>query len=331
MTRQSRFLLPAALYSLPLFGVFLVWGSIDLFVPRDRASTILGSMKDAKPALGADALAAFYYMGLGYFLVAIACLTSLAWCLWTIHKRYPELNSDERPYFIFGLVLSFVVPLGALAAHYPYPGCGFVAIDDCSTWTLLESTVHKVYNSVYSVKFAFRYDADVFACLVFVTYLVSLSTVTLIVGTKPDQPTPTSGVMTDEERRQALNMILLLTAIVLIASTLSSRLRFDVGLATLGAPPTKEVPNVPFAAYQTIASAIMAFWASVLSVFIALVYVPGAMLLNFRTSPSGSIDFNSWLKLDGTNFEKLVKVAAIASPALVNKLLDIFSIATKGA
>src|SRR5262245_51522300 len=175
-------------------------------------------------------MASFYYVGIAAALAAAACLLSLWWCFSWIHAHgYRELTPGERPFFWGGVAFAIVVPIIFLAGHNP-KDCIYFAIDDCVTVELFQQTVRRALPT----RFAFAWDADVLAWLVFTAYLVSALTVAVTVGTAPP-PATTSGKakpLTIEQRTSVLNAVLFFATAVLLAALLAAKLRFDVGLAT---------------------------------------------------------------------------------------------------
>jgi hypothetical protein len=317
---------------LPLIGLALALGTIDLIVPRDQASidTVLAPIKAAKPQFGAEVIAAFYHMAVAAAWASAICAISLWWCLrWIFGQGYRELTAQERPFFWGGLVFAIGFPLIFLLGRDPND-CRHFAIDDCVTSALFQQTIQRVYTA----KFAFVWDSDLLACLVFTTYLVSSLTVAVAVGTAPlgenDQSHRPSSLQTIEQRTSVLNSVLFLTTAILILAMLAAKFRFDVGLATLGAAPTKEVPNWPFAAYQAVAMAVMAYWATVLSLCLALIYLPGSYLLTYGSGNKSAFILSPVLNPTHENFMRLLKLAAILSPPVINKLVEVISSVPKG-
>lgn len=139
-------------------------------------------------------------------------------------------------------------------------------------------------------------------------------------GAKAHESPPTDTV---------LRVVLYLMTAVLITAMITARLRFDVGQAALGPAPTKELTNAAYAAYQTIASSVMAYWATVLSLGLAFIYLPGALLIDFAAAGgSSSVKIEEFFQFNQENFMRLIRVAAIASPPIINKLIEAFASAS---
>jgi hypothetical protein len=333
VARSSQFLKPILLFALPLIGLALAVIAVDWIVPRERDAIekAFALIKTSKPTFGASAMAAFYYVGIAASLAWAACAVTLWWCLnWLFTEGKRELTTDQRRLFWGGLTFALVVPIVFLALHDP-SNCRHFTIDDCVTIALFEHTV----QIAHPTRFAFRWDADVLGWPVFTTYLVSTLTVAVAAGMPPppekDHASARSTHLTTEQRSNTLNMVLFLTTAVLLCVLLAAKLRFDVGLATLGAAPTKDAPNLPFAAYETIASAVMAYWATVLSLCLALVYVPGAYLLATESGTKPPLLLTTIFTPSHQNFMRLLKLAAILSPPIINKLIELLSASPKGA
>jgi hypothetical protein len=335
MARPSQFAKPILLYALPLIGLALALGTIDLIVPRDELSidTILAPIKAATPKFGAEVVAAFYHMAVAAAWASAICAISLWWCLrWIFGEGYRELTAQERPFFWSGLVFAVGLPLVFLAWHKA-DDCRHFAIDDCVTSELFKQTIQRA--RVYKATFAFGWDSDLLACLVFTTYLIASLTVAVAVGTAPlggknDRSSGHSSLQALEQRTSILNTVLFLTTAVLILAMLAAKFRFDVGLATLVPAPTKEAPNLPFAAYQAVATAIMTYWATVLSLCLALIYLPGSYLLTYGSGNKSAFILSPILTPTHENFMRLLKLAAILSPPVINKLIEVISSVPKG-
>ena len=97
---------------------------------------------------------------------------------------------------------------------------------------------------------------------------------------------------------------------------ITAKFRFGLGLATLNPSTPANGVSPAYTEYQVTANAIASYMAAVQSVFLALLYVPGTMLL----SPKALI-----IELNGENFARLAKLFAIFSPPIVTKLVDVFS------
>jgi hypothetical protein len=331
MDQPSQISKPFLLYALPLLALALCLATIDTVVPRDPVAIdqTIARIKNAKPTFGAEVMAAFYHMAIAGAFAAAICVVNLCWCLgWLFCRGYKELTINERRLFWSGLIFAIVIPLIFLAAHKPTE-CTRFAIDDCMASALFKNTI----QIAHPARFAFAWDADLMACLVFITYLISILTVSVAAGTTPvpgkDQPNG-EATLTIEQRMNVLNSVLFLTTAVLISAMLAAKLRFDVGLATLGAAPTKEAPNLAFVAYQTVASAIMAYWAAALSLCLAFIYLPGAYLLARDSGGGSTFILGPIFAPTQENFIRLLKLAAILSPPVINKLIEIIGVAQKG-
>ena len=331
MRVETRIALPILLYALPLIGAGVVLGITDLVVPRDQvwAEAALTNVSTGIVTFGADVMAAFYYTSAAGAFSFVACAASLTWCLiWIVRFGYPTLNPQERVLFWFGLAFAIGFPLIVLTVQYWHwywsssSLCNRTGIDDCVTGILFNLTIKRVYHA----RFAFSMDTNVLACLVFVTYLISTLTVTLVV---PRRGEDQSSLRLDD-RARALNTILFLTTAVLIAAMLTVKLRFDIGLATLGPPLIDKVANPPSIAYQTVAAAIMTFWATFLSVCLALIYLPGAYFLLVRASSEPTDPGKRPFIPIEMNVIQVLKIAAIFSPPIINKMVEIISAAPKG-
>jgi hypothetical protein len=333
LDRPSQFPKLIFLFALPLVGLALALIPVDLLVPRTPAAIekVVAVIKEADRKFGASAMAASYYVGIAASLAWAACAVTLWWCLtWIFAQGRRELTPSERRFFWGGLIFAFAIPIGFLAGHKP-DVCEHFTIDDCVTIALFKNTI----NVAQDARFAFKWDADVLGWPVFTTYLISSLTVALAAGTTPPTDKAQVGArashLTIDDRTNTLNTVLFLMTAVLLAALLAAKLRFDVGLATLGAPPTKEAPNAAFAAYQAIASAVTAYWATVLSLCLALVYLPGAYLLATHSDQKPSLILATVFTPSNENFMRLLKLAAILSPPIINKLIELISAGPKGA
>jgi hypothetical protein len=319
-----------ALFCIPLIGAYLPVGSVDLIVPRGHREQALAKIS-GEISLNAEVLAAFYHVAISGAVVFVVCITSLWCCInWLLKTGLPEARDDERPWIWISLVVAVALPTILLLVQLMSPAnsCKF-SIDDCVTKLLLAKTIRQKLDDVF---FAMNHDIDFLAWIVFLTYLVAAATVATAAGTfHPSEPQ--QGAENEQkasERRATINMTLFLTAAVLVSAMVAVKFRFDIGLASLGSPPAKTAPNPAFSAYQTLASAIMTYWASVLSLWLALIYVPSAYVLSERTSPLDEGRFSHFFSLNRENAMRLLKLAAIVSPPIVNKLLEVFTAIPKG-
>jgi DMSO reductase anchor subunit len=237
------------------------------------------------------------------------------------------LRSNQQSLLWGGVVIAIGLPILLLAAQLTlHPGCDRLEIDDCVTGTLFQFTIKRVYPA----KFTFVWDADFFACMVFVSYLLGAVIVAITAGTAPSNALSASKTEEQFNRVKILNTVLFSTTAVLLVSMVTAKLRFDVGLATLGAPVIDKNPNLAFLAYQTTVSAIMAYWATVLSLSLALIYLPSFYLLSRSTDIKLVGPISSLFAPDGANFSTFLKAAAIISPPIINKLIELLGAAPTG-
>ena len=76
--------------------------------------------------------------------------------------------------------------------------------------------------------------------------------------------------------------------------------------------------------------AVMAYWATVLSLCLALIYLPGAYLLTYGSGNKSAFILSPVLNPTHENFMRLLKLAAILSPPVINKLVEVISSVPKG-
>ena len=167
-------------------------------------------------------------------LASAVSVISLWWCLtWISDRGFQELTLRERPYFWAGLLFAIAFPLALLIGHLLLPPfCNRLAIDDCATSALFRYTIQRVH----SARFAFVWDSDLLASLVFTTYLVSTLTVVVAVGTAPRESIERTLEVSDFGAANGCPQFSsLLTTAVLLSALFAAKLRFDVGLSTLGA------------------------------------------------------------------------------------------------
>ena len=74
----------------------------------------------------------------------------------------------------------------------------------------------------------------------------------------------------------------------------------------------------------------MAYWATVLSLCLALIYLPGAYLLASDSGKASTFVLGQIFAPTEENFMRLLKLAAILSPPVINKLVDVISTSPKG-
>ncbi len=110
---------------------------------------------------------------------------------------------------------------------------------------------------------------------------------------------------------------LLATSVVLVGALVSSKLRLDTGALMFGAA------NGPAAiAFQTVANAVMNYWAAVLSIGLAFIYGPPALFLYSRlAATAGASNDSMWLTSE--NVMRVVRLVAILAPPIVAAGLEI--------
>jgi hypothetical protein len=151
------------------------------------------------------------------------------------------------------------------------------------------------------------------------TYNIAAVTVAIAVSTF--RPTDD----TYEKDRTLVQNVLMLMAGVLIAAMIAVKLRYDVGLTTLGAPPAATAPNDAYAGYQVLTSSIMTYMAVTLSLALAMIYLPGALILSYsKELPAGSVA-DGLLNFNRAHILQLLRAAVILSPPIINKLFEIFT------
>lgn len=114
---------------------------------------------------------------------------------------------------------------------------------------------------------------------------------------------------------------LLATSVVLVGALVASKLRLDTGALMFGAA------NGPAAiAFQTVANAVMNYWAAVLSIGLAFIYGPPALLLYGRLAAmtggdTGARPESKWLTSE--NVMRVVRLLAVLAPPIVAAGLEV--------
>jgi hypothetical protein len=302
----------AELFMLPIAGALLTILAAQMYVSHDDAICHLLEIKKATPTLSGRTIAASYYLTCATAVLFLICCANFSIAVNELYR------SNYLPRRSPGLVPIIVVATLALAI-----GCSFVpgAVDDNVVRTLFAISYGAAVgnpipecsgNNIAPAGFVLGHDAKFYGVLVFASYMISAAAGAVVVATSPGRPTEA-----DTSRRiSSLNRLLFSTAAVLVAAIITTKFRFDLGLAALGTPPSDSSPNVGYVEYQAVANAISAYMAIIQSVFLALLYVPSTMLL----SPQVLV-----FEFSEANFFRLAKVLAIFSPPLVSKLMDVFS------
>jgi hypothetical protein len=336
-SEQRRILRGIALFLVPIVGALVPLILVDVLVPRSESQAVQLTQKIAitTTTLMAEVGAAFYYVAVSAAITIIICAATI-WCCcdWLFKSGLKEATARERGWIWLGITLAVAFPIGLLFFQILFSdGCSKFAIDDCVTKALFTNTIHKLYPRPQF--FAMNQDANFMACLVFMSYLIAVVTNSTAAASaypvKAHARDRNKRAVDVSERANILNLVLFLIAGVLVAAMVTAKFRFDVGLATLGPPPTPKAPNAAYQAYQTLASAIMAYWASVLSICLALIYLPSAYVLNRKTTDSSERGLTSFFSLNRENGLRLLKAAAIVSPPIINKLIEIFAALPKSA
>jgi hypothetical protein len=302
------------LFVMPIVGAVLPLITVDLIVPRTKAIDLLPAIVTTSKA-GAATMAAFYHVAISAAITIILCLVSIGWSGFRLNEILTTLKTQpEKRWFKIAIAVAIVLPVGLLALQFLLPPslAEKLALDDEVTRLLFDRTIRK--DDPKST--AMRYDAPIVGCFVFVAFLLATATVAATTASK----TQTAPAKPDDKSGSVLNTALFLTAGVLVAAMVTAKFRFDVGLSMMGDIPTPTVKNPAYSAFQVVASAIMAYWAAVLSLCLALIYVPSATILNGGTSALADL-----FTFNRENGVRLLKLAAIVSPPVINKLIETFA------
>jgi hypothetical protein len=320
---RDRILVGIGVFIIPLFlGLVLSLVAVDLFVPRDQDTIRQFAAKITGPSFGARAAAALYHLAVAATITTIACAVSIWFCGRSITSLLTGFTPAERRWTVFGVAVAIAVPLTLLVLQLTLSGdCStywgnWVGVDDCVAKELFNRTILAKYAP--KPYFAVNHDWQFLTCVIFIAYLLAGSGAAAAASRVP---------ATEADRARLLNILnvtLFLMAAVLVAAVITAKFRFDVGLATLD-KMVGDKSNPAFAEYEALASGITTYWAAVGSLWLALIYLPGAYFLHRGDPATGGHDF---LLVFTSNREiglRFLKIAAIISPAVVGKLIETFA------
>ncbi len=312
------------LFIMPIAAACVPLVTVDVIVPRDSPEWVADLSAPLK--FGASTMASLYDLAIAGAILAVFCVAAVlcyAFMIAWIAKR--SMFARERKYLNVAAILAFGFPVILLAVQLSLPvTCNRLGIDDCVTRHLLDATIGQKYHTT----FAMHHDSEVLAYLIFTSFLLAVLTAAALSSSSipPDKERSSEHIemISAEERWFMLNMVLFVTAAALVLATIVARLRFNVGLTTIDSTGAKDAAASARQAYQTVVSAIMIYWTSILSLCLALLYVPNAVVLALGEKGgivSAPVTFLRYLTRDG--FLRALKVFAVVSPPLVSKVADL--------
>jgi hypothetical protein len=304
----------AILFALPLLGAAATMTAAQIYVSHDDAVCHLSNIVRSTPTLSGRSIAASYYLAVANTMLVLVCAAALIITVRWMVLSSSAYFSDQVSRYLWGVI---VLSLAIASLSFVIPG----AVDDNVARTLFAFTYQRAVGVVPSVWCHYQmgpdddislsglqlgWDARWLGFLVFSSYLISAAIAAFVAGSWP-APRPQQQA---DERLSVLNAILFSMAAILVVATITAKSRFELGLATLN-------PGTPgYAEYQVTGNAIASYMAAVQTIFLALLYLPSAMLL----SPSTLI-----AQLNEANLGRLAKLLAIFSPPIVTKLIDVFA------
>lgn len=166
--------------------------------------------------------------------------------------------------------------------------------------------------------FLFANDSRILGAAIFTAFLFSAATTALAAAGSPEAYQSKAEV----DRRMAIvRSALLATSVVLVGALVASKLRLDTGTFMLGGAGSPAA-----IAFQTVANAVMNYWAAVLSIGLAFIYGPPALFLYSRLAAtggngSGARDESKWLTSE--NVMRVVRLLAVLAPPIVAAGLEV--------
>jgi hypothetical protein len=320
----------AVLYAIPVVGACLPLFIVDQLSPSGHPD-VIAKIATSDVNFGADAAAAIYYVSISYAVTVVVAFGAI-WCFaqWLRCTGLPEATPQERRWIWLGIGIAIAIPVLFLVWHGAPSSVSHEAssictkINDCLTKKLFE---HTIYRTGIATSFAMRHDVNVMAALVFMAFLLAVTAVSTSTGTckaiTAREPNASEEVLKQSanERMSVVNMALFLMAALLVSAIVTAKFRFDIGLATLPPSPKGEI-SAAIKAYHSLSSAIMTYWASILSLSLALIYLPSAYLLTLRPMAAGLGGLPRFFELNRESGLRLLKLAAIISPPIVNQLIE---------
>lgn len=323
------------LFALPVLAAMLPQLWVDMLVPRDQIETYLYGLGNARTAFPPAVIPSLYHYAIAASCTIVACGASLWYSATTLRSTIARDFERWPPYIIWLIGAALAIALLCVVFNG--------VVDDKTTKLLFErSGVTTIRPSVgligweFKPPIAFNWDGRILGFSVYLAFTVAALTCAVAATTAPAipvapavpalsegavSPTPQKGPAS--ERMAIIRISLFLATAVMLAAMITAKLRFDVGLAAMGAPTKGAAANVPYEIYQSVANAISAYWSVVLSLALAALYVPPAMVLNppyVWEKGEHDKDIN-WFSLNHEGTTKILRLMAILSPPIVNQII----------
>jgi hypothetical protein len=299
------------IFFLPIVAALAPMGAAWLLVPRGSAAAQLlaGLVIPIPPGDRPEVAAAMYSVAVAATITIASCAISLAYSLSYLLGRTSHKLERRRQ-----LVILLSVLVVAVLLFFAWYSPGF--IDDELTRKLFCKTRLTSINPPW----AFDWDAKILGFLVYTSFAqAALAVAVASVASEDLHKTPPAeqqdkSKIEPSEEEIVMRATLFLTATVLVSAMITAKFRFAVGLAAIG-----PAQNAAYIQYNVVSSSVAAYWAAVLSLSLAFIYVPSALRANFVRE--GNI--GPFLISNRDNLMRLLRFGAILAPPIINKLIDL--------
>lgn len=317
------------LAALPVVAALLPQLSVELLVPRDMIAAFLPEHAGAPKLFSSRVVAALYH----YAIAATCTVVAAIVCLWYSAKTLRTELAGEGGRLRGHVVLLLIAAFGLASICLFDTG----AVDDTTTRYLFErSGVTGIrpgldwFGLTFSSSLPFKWDGRVLGFATYLAFAVAAVTCATAATTAPPVPSTDTGEPVAngpaQQRMTIVRTSLFLATAVLLVSMVTAKLRFDVGLAAIGAPAKDAPPTDAYAAYEAVANAINSYWSVVLSLALAALYVPPALALYppylWEKGQQGGTE---WFALTTENVTRGLRLLAILSPPVIAQAIKGFT------
>lgn len=316
------------LAALPVAAALLPQLWVELLVPRDTIASYLPALAKPPQAPAFGTIPALYHYAIAASCTVVAAIASLYYSAKALRATFSN-GTGRLPGHV---VLLLVAAVGIAAICLFDRG----TVDDTTARLLFkQSGVAPIHPRLdwFGLNFAsalpFDWDGRILGFTTYLAFLVAAVTCAAAATTAPSAPYPgTSQPVENGPAKQRMTVVrtsLYFATAVLLVSMVTAKLRFDVGLAAIGAPAKGVAASAAYSSYEAVANALIAYWSVVLSLALAALYVPPALALYppyLWEKGEKEID---WLALNEENITRALRLIAIVSPPIIAQVIKGFT------
>jgi hypothetical protein len=317
--RQDQLFWATIIFALPIIGALVPQAVVYVLVPRDYAAQMLRDTFAVilSPGSKPEVVGAMYLVAIASTITLVTCAISLVFCVSWLAKEGSKIFDNSLRRSVWATAVTIPLVFSMLA--YGLNGL----VDDAVTRALFDRAGLLTINWPY----AFDWDAKALGFLVYTSFAEAslVIAVATLVSTHPSREPRARDSEQNSKKATVIDTILFLTTAVLVAAMITARFRFDVGVAAIGPLSKANTHNISFVEYQSVSSSILTYWATVLSLSLACIYLPGTLRLTFVQGSVTASKFEKILTLNKDNLMRLVRLGAVLSPPIINKLIQTFT------